>query len=151
MAVECALAQVFIKWRKIDSRVYLPSEDEQNAWEDELRKKGTINKSVDFVAESLTGMKFDDFVADFLTKNKDHPGNLIKNGFAQLASQTTLCYFQKEIFDKRNRIMHWGRVDYQQGDAAPCLSAAIGMINILKLMDRLKYEKMERDWRKANS
>jgi hypothetical protein len=150
MAVECALTQVFLKWRKIESRIYLPSDDEQNAWEDELRKKGTIKKSVDFVSEFLSGMKFDDFVTDFLTKNKDHRGILIKNGFPQWASQTKLSYFQKEIFVKRNRIMHWGKVDYRQEEAAPCLSAAIGIVNILKLMDRLKCEKMERDWRKAN-
>lgn len=150
IAVECALTQVFLKWRKIEGRIYLPSEDEQNAWEDELRKKGPIKKSVDFVSEFLSGMKFDDFVTDFLTKNKDHPGILIKNGFPQWESQTKLEYFHREIFDKRNRIMHRGKVDYKQEEAAPCLSAAIGIVNILKLMDRLKYEKMERDWRQAN-
>jgi hypothetical protein len=150
MAVECALTQVFLKWRKIESRIYLPSEDEQNAWEEELRKKGSIKKSVDFVSEFLSGMKFDDFVTDFLAKNKDHPGILIKNGFPQWASQTELDYFQKEIFDKRNRIMHWGKVDYQMEEAALCLSAAIVVVNILKLMDRLKCEKMEHDWRQAN-
>jgi hypothetical protein len=150
IAVECSLTQVFLKWRKIGSRKLSPTEEEQNAWEDELRKKGPIKKSVDFVSEFLSGMKFDDFVTDFLTKNKNHPGILIKNGFPQSASQTKLEYFQREIFDKRNRIMHWGKVDYQQKEATPCLSAAIGIVNILKLMDRLRYEKMERDWRQAN-
>ena len=96
-------------------------------------------------------MEFDAFVADFLTKNENHKATLIKAGMPQWASQTELGYFQKEIFDRRNRIMHWGKVDYKQTDAAPCLSAAIGIVNILKLMDRLKYEKMEHDWRQANS
>jgi hypothetical protein len=150
MAVECALTQVFLKWRKIECRKYQPTEKEQSAWEDELRKKGPIKKSVDFVSEFLSGMKFDDFVTDYLTKNKDRPGILIKNGFPQWESQTKLEHFQREIFDKRNRIMHRGKMDYQQKETAPCLSAAIVMVNIFKLMDRLKYEKMERDWRQAN-
>jgi len=101
------------------------------------------------VSNALVGKKFDDFVEEFVAINKDHPGILIKAGFPRMASQSKLKYFQKEIFDRRNRIMHWGNVNYVQADAAPCLSAAIGIVNILKLMDRLRYEKMERDWRNS--
>jgi hypothetical protein len=153
IAVECTLTQVFLKWKAIENgRITMQSATaaERDAWEKEYRKNSKFIDSANFVSNALVGKKFDDFVANYITTNKDHPGILIKAGLPKMVSQTKLKYFQKEIFDRRNRIMHWGKVDYQQSDAAPCLSAAIGIINILKLMDRLRCEKMELDWRQSN-
>jgi hypothetical protein len=153
IAVECALTRVFLKWKETESLGKSGSwgtDVEKKAWEKEYRKNSRFIDSANFVSNTLVGKQFDDFVVDFLTTNKDHHGILIKAGLPRVVSQTKLKYFQNEIFDRRNRIMHWGEVGYQQSDAAPCLSAAIGIINILKLMDRLRCEKMERDWRQAN-
>jgi hypothetical protein len=154
IAVECALTRVFLKWKETESlgkSGHRGTETEKKAWEKEYRKNRRFIDSANFVSNALVGKKFDVFVADFTKTNRDHPGILIKARLPQMEGQSQLAYFQTEIFDRRNRIMHWGEVGYQQSDAASCLSAAIGMINILKLMDRQKCEKMEHDWRQANT
>lgn len=57
-------------------------------------------------------------------------------------------FFQSTLFHHRNRIMHWGFLSYQRPDAESCFQAAISVIQILKLMDRDRFEASELAWRK---
>jgi hypothetical protein len=149
MAVECFLTQAFLKWKEIESYKstgHLTTEDERDAWEQEYRKKsgnGGFLKSADFVSEFLSGIKFDDFATtDFRAK-------AIMVGLSGAVGLSPKEYFQQGLFKKRNRILHWGEVNYQQTDAALCWGAAVGVIGILKVMDADKCQKMERYWRQS--
>jgi hypothetical protein len=153
MAVECALTQVFIKWKGLDhfrSTGQQPTSTEQDTYEQEYRKKaspGGFAKSADFVSFFLVGKKYDDFVADFVDKSKE--SELIKAGFPQYASQMKSENIHKQLFVKRNRIMHWGEVTFDKDDASAGLAAAGAAISALKVMDREKYLAMEREWRSS--
>jgi ATP-dependent Lon protease len=72
---------------------------------------------------------------------------LIKAGFPQYPSQAKSEYIHKQLFEKRNRIMHWGEVTFEKDDASAGLAAAIAAISVLKAMDREKYLAMEREGR----
>src|ERR1035438_2897484 len=155
LAVECALTQVFLKLKAIDSglSVHTATDVERDAWEKTFLNStnwGKFKNSANFVSKFLTGIFFDDFVEDFNNKTKDHVGLWIKAGFPPYLSMAKLDSFQKEIFNKRNRMRQSGKGDYERSDAARSLDAAIVMVNILKRMDRQRCEKMERDWRQAN-
>lgn len=150
IAVETAFTQVFIKWKSIE---YLnetgntASETEVDAWEDEYRKqtRGSFERSANLVAQYLVGKTFDEFVTDFLARS--NVVALIKVGFPQYESQANLNHIYVELFRRRNRIMHWGRMDYQLDDAKIALQAGRTAFAILQVMDRERYEAMERAWR----
>jgi hypothetical protein len=150
MAVECALTEVFLKWKKLDHEraTHRQTTDaEREAWEEEYRKQtgGGFTKASDVVSRLLSGNKYDDFVTDFLRRS-DRTA-LIKAGFPPVESELTATYVQQELFIKRNRIAHWGEMTYRQEDASRGLTAAYNAIAVLKVMDRERYEAMEREFR----
>jgi hypothetical protein len=158
IAVECALTQVFLKWKAIESRkipVQSATDAEREAWENEYKREPkssghrlrNFSMSANFVSKFLSGKAFNDFASDFVKASGK--GKLIKFGFPPYASQLRVEYTQKELFDRRNRIMHWADVDYKKEDAAASWFAASWFIGILKAMDREKYEANERKWRNS--
>jgi len=154
LGVECALTQVFLKWKGIESgtSIHTATDEQRELWEKDYLENtnwGKFKKSADFVSMFLTDMAFEAFVTYFYNKDEDHVGFLIKAGFPSNLCLTKLDHFQKEIYSKRNRIMHWGKVDYERSDAEDSLKAAIAMINILKQIDRRRYEHMERNQRQS--
>ena len=154
IAVECALTQVFLKWKGIDSLKltgHLATDSERNLWEKEYRKateRGGFMKSANFVSEFLCGKKFDDFVANF--ENQSRKSTVAHTGPTIASSRPAASYIQDELFRRRNRIMHWGDVGYQQPDARLCLNAASGFIGTLKTMDREKTSRARRHGAKRN-
>jgi hypothetical protein len=152
IAVESALTQVFLKWKRIE-HLKLESrqatDDEQDTWAQEYRKRtgGGFEKSANFVSEFLCGKIFDDFVANFLQRSSEIA--LIKAGFPLYESQLKASYIHQELFHRRNRIMHWGRVNYQQEDASLAFKAACSAFAVLKVIDTEKYQAMERTWRES--
>jgi hypothetical protein len=148
VAVECFLTRAFLKWKGVENLPligHLPTEAEENAWEREFPRSGGFTKPADFVSNALAGMKFDDFVASNPT------ARTVMNQFPDAAGQSARDYFQTALFNKRNRIMHWGYLNFQETDALLCHQVSFGIIAILKAMDREKYEGMERAWRKART
>jgi hypothetical protein len=45
-------------------------------------------------------------------------------------------YFQKELFNRRNEITHWGYVNSKQEEAHLCHTLAVAILAILQEMDR---------------
>ena len=150
IAVECALTQVFLKWKALDHLVTVgrqPTETEQSAHEEEYRKKalGGFEKSANFLSLFLVGEKYDEFVANFIKGSKT--AELIRFGFPQFESEAKSGHIYAKLFAKRNRIMHWGEMGYDKGDASEGLAASATAISVLKAMDHRKNMARERAWR----
>jgi hypothetical protein len=150
IAVEAAFTQAFMKWKSID---YLqttgnqPTDEVTQAWEEEYRRetRGSFQTSAKFLAKFLSGKTFDKFASDFLACNT--PAAIIKAAFPANKDHLNSDYIYKELFLRRNMIMHRGKVDYLEADASVALEAARTAFAILKAMDKEKYEAMERAWR----
>lgn len=145
IAVESFLTRAFLKWKGIENlgRVgHLPTDAEEAEWEKEFPRSGGFLRSADFVSRVLTGMDFDAFV----TKNQAARKVMDAIPAAPLSPKE---FFQSTLFQRRNRIMHWGFLSYQRPDAESCFQAAVSVIRILNLMDRDRFEANELAWRKA--
>jgi hypothetical protein len=153
MAVESALTNVFQKWKGLEifkSNGRWATGNERDGFEIEYRRQtspGGFEKSANYVSKFLCGKIFDDFVTDFLQRSNE--ATLIKAGFPQHESQLKTSYVHQELFLRRNRIMHWGKVDYQKEAAALAFSAACSAFAVLKVMDREKNDAAERAWRES--
>jgi hypothetical protein len=154
MAVEAAYTQAFMKWKSIEhqrARGANPTDKEKETWEDEYRDetRGNFEKSAKFVAKFLYGKTFNQFVDDFLAR--ESKAAVIKAGFPPNKDQLQSKYIHTELSRRRNRIMHWGKVDYQQADASVALRAAQTAFAVLKALDKQKYEAMEKAFREQAS
>jgi len=154
VAVESALTQVFVKWKKIDHHVLRPTAAQQEEWESEYRnvsrqdksKRSGFEKSADLVSKYLTGRLFDDFVSGFLRKN----GTAASTGAdaPRREGELKASHIHKKLFRKRNRIMHWGDMTFEKEDASVAFTVACDAISVLKIMDKERSETMERSRRK---
>jgi hypothetical protein len=148
IAIEAAFTQAFIKWKRIDhlrTNKKDATESELDGWEGEYRRqtRGSFEKSANLVANLLVGNNFDQFVSDFIACRR--VGQIFKAGlFTKYASHTKLSHIHSELFMRRNRIMHWGKVVYQLDDAKSAFEAAHTALAILKIMDKEKAQAMER-------
>lgn len=131
MAVECDLVYLFMKWKRIDlvSTGMLSNADEEEwekQWRDDAR---TIAARLDKVSSLLTGKPFDSFLshnAELLqTVQTWYPKNA--------ASQKD--FFIKGLFHRRNRVVHFGDIDFKQADAEMCVTLATTLSQILTGMD----------------
>jgi hypothetical protein len=52
-------------------------------------------------------------------------------------------FFVKEFFHKRNKIVHFGKIDFQQPDAEMCLTLATTLSQILTAMDAQRRRALE--------
>lgn len=52
-----------------------------------------------------------------------------------LKSQKPQEFFQQELFNKRNKIVHYGEIDFKKVDAEMCFALASALTAILKRMD----------------
>jgi len=88
---------------------------------------------------------FDDFVSAFIKKNGI--AALIGSASPRRESELKASHIHKKLFDKRNRIMHWGEVSFVKDDALSAFTAACDAISVLKFMDKERCEAMERSYR----
>jgi hypothetical protein len=102
-------------------------------WEKEYPRSGGFLKPSDFVAKRFTGLTFDQFV---MSNNiaAAHAFLGLPNPNKVLPSR----YFQDELFNRRNRIAHWGYVNSTRQEAEHSHQIAVAVITILREMDRLK-------------
>jgi hypothetical protein len=138
MAVESEFARQYIKWRKVDyglstdTSVTLAKEDE---WEDEWREFRNIARRLDEMATLLTGKKFDGYIGD-----NPHLVDEIAAAYPVFKTYTSPKeFFRKELFDKRNQVLHRGKVEFQEQDGKMAFALASALFNIRAAMDKLRY------------
>lgn len=129
IAVECAMTQVFIKWKRIDNEVHgEPTTQQREAWEAEYRKAGRKDKGLSGFENTLN------HVTTFLIRQSFH--EFVAARVKSINKQAfEASYIHRELFRRRNRIVHWGKVDYTPENALSAFNAACSLISILKLMD----------------
>jgi hypothetical protein len=146
MAIEAALTRLFLKWKEIEHGSPTTTTDaDKKRWEDEYRKgtgSGGFTKSADFVTQYLMKLSYDDFVGKYVKSANDC--DLIRAGFAKLSESDMMAsHIHTELFNRRNRVMHWGNVEYQKQDAENALKAAHTALAVLSVIDKQKADELE--------
>lgn len=150
MAIESALTSLFLKWRQLKHGFpWNPVTDaDRESWEKEYRdgvKRGGFANSANFVSTYLTGQSFDHFVVDFLQRSAK--AAVIGAGLPGLVIEMESDYIHRELFCRRNRIMHWGEVKFEKADATKALAAAGTAFALLTVMDNQKIGELDRKLR----
>ena len=137
IAVESYLTRLFLKLKGMENYATtfdLPDESMEAQWKKEYPRSGGFLKPSDFVAKRFTGLKFDQFVmsyniaAAYAFLGLPNPNKVLPSR-----------YFQDELFNRRNRIAHWGYVNSTRQEAEHSHQIAVAVITILREMDRFKY------------
>jgi len=144
MAVEAQMSWLFFKWRGIDDGLSLHERTQAHneKWEAEWTEMRTVSKRSDELSRLLTGTDFDKFTQQNMLWLKP---NL--NGFDPANSVKTS--FQDQLFEKRNQIVHYGNIDFEEGDGNSCVLLASTLLRLLQEMDQERIKKMEDDHKKA--
>jgi hypothetical protein len=92
--------------------------------------------SVDELSRFLTSTDFDKFALQnkallIPALDEHNPATSIKK------------FFQEQLFEKRNRIVHYGEIDFKKPNGDRCFSLALVMIHLLRAMDRERIKKMD--------
>ena len=144
MAIEAQMSWLFFKWRGIDDGL-LPHEQTQahkDKWEKEWTDMRTVSKRSDELSRLLTGKDFDKFAQQNMGWLKPH-----LDGFDPATSVKD--FFQNRLFEKRNQVVHYGKIDFQEADGQPC--ALLGtLLQLLQAMDTERIKKMDEDHKKSS-
>jgi len=139
MAVESQLAYLFMKWNRVDlTGQRNPTDADEEEWEESWRDIRSVAARFDRVSSRLTGKSFD----SFLSAN----GDLLKSVRTQYQSSgeaSAKDFFVKGLFHKRNRIVHFGKIDFQQSEAELCFALATALWHILVAMDADCYRGLQ--------
>lgn len=148
MAVECELVYVFMKWNRIDLMlVRNPTDGDNQVWEEQWSKWRSIAVRLDKVSLLLTGHPFD----SFLSTNGDLLNAMYVKYPACAAFASPKEGFINEFFNKRNRIVHYGEINFQQADGEMCVTLASTLSQILGTMDLKRRQALEAKWAKNQS
>ena len=132
MAVECDMAFLFMKWNRVELMATRdPNDTDEEAWETEWRKILGVAPRLDKVSSLLTGKPFD----LFLSQDSRLLQSLHMCCPASAAVASPKEFFIKELFHKRNKIVHFGEINFQKADAEMCLRLATMLTQILRAMD----------------
>ncbi|MFZ0816690.1 MAG: hypothetical protein WAM78_14290 [Candidatus Sulfotelmatobacter sp.] len=133
VAVEAEMA--YLEWKAIESQK-LPAEqtpEDRRRWENEWANMRSIGKRLDELSRFLTTKPFDEFARQngVLLKSAmigHNPGTSIKD------------FLQEQLFDRRNDIAHYGKIDFQEEDGIQSMSLATALLNLLHAMDMKRYD-----------
>jgi hypothetical protein len=132
MAVECDLAYLFMKWNKEDLLLTrTPDDADREKWEEQWRKAFAITAKLDKVSALVAGLPFDSFLA----QNSGLWQDIQAKYPVSTKYPSPKEFFDKEFFRKRNKIVHFGEIDFQQPDAEMCNALARMLFRILGAMD----------------
>jgi hypothetical protein len=139
MAVESQLAYLFMKWNRVDLTLQRnPTDADEEEWEERWRDIRSVAARFDRVSSLLAGKSFD----SFLFAN----GDLLKSVRTQYQSSgeaSAKDFFVKGLFHKRNRIVHFGKIDFQQSEAELCFALATALWHIFVAMDAHRYRELQ--------
>jgi hypothetical protein len=139
MAVECELAFMFFKWKRIDSNLAKLGHENQltardsDSWEQEYREAGSITRKLDRVCHDLTNADFDTFI------DQPHLTQFMQRECPESAGTSPKHFFAENLFWKRNEIVHAGKVDFAGSNAEQYLKLASSLFVIMSAMDSAKY------------
>jgi hypothetical protein len=136
MAIESFLTRLYLKLKGMDSYLStftFPTAAQEADCEKEYPRSGGFSSPIGFVSQRLVGTTFDKFVTDNAT------ATAIFSGLPNPTATAPTLYFQSELFNRRNRIAHWGYVNSNQAEAELCHGIAVALVSILREMDRVKY------------
>jgi hypothetical protein len=142
VAVEGEMAYLFFKWKAIDSGKVIRTQDDLDKWEDDWNNMRSIGKRLDDLSRFLTSTDFDKFALQ--NKAMLMP---VLDGFNPATSIKK--FFQEQLFETRNRIVHYGEIDFDKKNGDRCFSLALAMIHLLQAMDRERIKKMDEAHKKA--
>jgi hypothetical protein len=144
IAVEAEMAYLFFKWKGIDSGK-LPIEqtpEDREQLEGEWADMRSIGKRLEELSRLLTRKPFDEYAR----LKKD----VLKPALTSYDPATSIKdFFQDQFFDKRNDIVHYGKIDFQEGDGRQSLSIAGALLGLLHAMDIERIAAMDKAHRKA--
>jgi len=143
-AVEGEMAYLFFKWKGIDSGklLHTRTQEDNEEWEGEWGNMRSIGKRLDELSRLLTDKPF----YEFAVLNKE----LLKPALAGYDFATSLKkFFQEQLFDKRNAIAHYGKIDFHKQDAEHCLSSTSALIGLFHAMDKERIKRMDDAHKKA--
>jgi len=141
MAVESQLAYLFMKWNRLDltlQRNSNPTDADEEEWEERWRDQRSVAARFDRVSTLLTGNSFDSFLAatgDLL--------NSVRTQYQSSGKASAKDFFVKGLFHKRNRIVHFGEIDFQRSEAELCFALSTALWNILVAMDVHRYRELQ--------
>jgi hypothetical protein len=136
MAVESYLTRLFLKLKGMDRYAKgfsLPTPTQEAEWEKEYPRSGGFSGPIGFVSKRLVGTTFDEFVGG------NAVATTIFSGLPDTSHASPTQYVQNELFNRRNRIAHWGYVNSNKADAELCHTIAVAVVSVLREMDRSKY------------
>jgi len=144
MAVECEMSRLFIKWKGLDQMRAnqtgtMPTQAEEDVWVDEWRSFSRIKRRLDELSKLLTGQDFNELISQnsgLLSK--------IRSKYPALKSHVSpKDFFQQELFNKRNKVVHHGEIDFKEEDGEMCFALASTLTNILKEMDNKRIAALD--------
>jgi hypothetical protein len=141
VAVEGQMAYLFFKWKKVDSFTF----DIANQWEKEWAGMRSIASRLDKLSKFLTGVSFDSFVQ---TKKVLLQPALDAGHYDSATSFRD--FFQEQFFERRNKIVHYGEIDFQESDGRLSLTLASSLIGLLDAMDQKRIAQMDEKHKKAH-
>lgn len=83
----------------------------------------------------LTGAKFDAFIASC-----NGLSSTIQATYSQLGDGSPRDFFVKELFWKRNTILHSGKIQFGEPEAELGMQIAMTMLQVIDVMDRAKHK-----------
>jgi hypothetical protein len=141
-AVEGEMAYLFFKWKGIESGKLPHTKEDNEKWEGEWQNMRSIGKRLDELSRLLTDRPFDEFA----TLNKQ----LLTPALTAYDPATSLKkFFQEQLFDKRNAIAHYGKIDFHKQDGERCLSSTSALVGLFHAMDKERIKRMDDDHKNA--
>ena len=140
VAVEGQMAYLFFKWKKIDNFTF----DIAKQWEKDWTGMRSIANRLDKLSRFLTGINFDTFAQSRKA--------LLQSALdaSHYDSATSFRdFFQEQFFERRNKIVHYGEIDFQESDGKLSLTLASSLIGLLNAMDQQRIAKIDEKHRKA--
>ena len=139
MALECDMAFLYMKWNKIDlMEERMPTGADEVGWEHEWRQQASINNRLNTVSKLLTGKSFNSFVSQTMELL-----SLVNSLQLSAPDNSPMKLFVEGLFHKRNRIVHYGVIDFKDSEANVCFKLATTLSYILKYMDKTRYAALE--------
>lgn len=84
----------------------------------------------------LTGLDFDKFAM----RNREW----LFQAVGQFDPATSIKkFFQEQLFERRNQIVHYGYLDFEKAHAEQCLQLSLALIRLLDAMDKERAKKLE--------